>query len=797
MNQTSEPWAHLRGWLWEFAAGPLAILLAYIAGVALALYAHPLVLALLAALMAVSSGALAFRLASPRQAVLLLFAALCLGIFLGSVRLELQDSSRLDDYPGKYVMAELTVSKPASVKGERISFVGKATKIRLPREEFETGEDVMVQLDCPGGCQPPDSGILDEGAMVTVSGIVQLPTSTPGADFDYGQYLRRQGINAVISGSYERMELMPQRRGGIPGFVDAARRHARESLGIGGWGGASGLLLGMVLGDTAQVPEEVISDFRGSGLLHMLAVSGQNVVLLGFVIMLICRALLVPRLAATLIAILIICIYVPLTGAGPSIVRAGIVGVLGLMAYLFSRQTNAFHFLALAAAIIMTINPWSLLDPGFQLSFGAVLAIFLVAPVLRAPLLLLPAVLSEGIAITTAASLVTAPIMMYHFQQVSLVTVPANIAGELVAGPVMFLGTLSILLAPVSSLLAWTLNAIAAVCTGYLIVVARFFASLPGAVYIGSRPGVVAIVLFYGMLGGMVATARTIGFSGAARRLGLHRARLVVLALVLAALLGFACFSGSATGPPPAAYTVSILDVGQGDSTLIQVPGGATILIDGGPGSEVIDRLRESGVTRLDAVILTHPHADHLGGLDKVLNDYPVSAFYDSGFANASPAYRDLLKLVESKGISYGPLRRGQELIYGDLTLECINPGDAEKPDDLNANSVVTVASYHGLDILCTGDAEEETLASLELPQVEVFKIGHHGSKDASLARTLDKLQPDITVISVGEGNPYGHPAEDTLSKLRASGTRVLRTDLVGTVRVSLTDSGVQINTDR
>jgi competence protein ComEC len=463
---------------------------------------------------------------------------------------------------------------------------------------------------------------------------------------------------------------------------------------------------------------------------------------------------------------------------------------------LFSRQTNRYHFLAIAAAIILSLNPYSLLDPGFQLSFAAVIAIFLVAPVFAMPLAFLPPMLREVTSISAATGLVTAPITLFHFHQASMVTVPANIAAAPVAAPVMLLGVLSVLVSPISSDICWILNAAGAACTGYLITMARLFASLPFAVYTGNSPGLLAMILFYGMLGGIVMASRKFGFTAAAVRLKEHRRLALALVLLLVLLAGFACLSSS-PAHPPSNYTVSFFDVGQGDAVLIQVPGGATVLIDGGPGSSVLDRLKESGVAKLDAVILTHPHADHLAGLISTLKKYEVDTVYDGGSPSASPLYRDFLKEINEKHIRYQTVRRGQTILYGDLELKIYNPTDNQPPDDANANSVVIIARYQGLDILCPGDAEGEVLAGLDLPHVQVYKVPHHGSRDSLLKQVLSRIKPDIAVISVGEHNDYGHPAEDTLTKLREAGSVIFRTDRQGTIRISKTDNGVNVSTDR
>lgn len=742
------------------------------------------------------------RVPAPGAALLLLF--LFLGIFMGCLRLQLLERSFLAGLEGRQAVIDITVTGPAKQKGDKTTFVGHATGVQWQGNSAKVSEDILVESFCRQNC-PAEFSALQEGSLVRVHAAISKPVSSPGSDFDYGLYLRRRGINVTLQAGSEHLQILPERRGGISGLVDRIRSHARASLRTGTWGDSESLLQGMVLGDGHVVPDAIISDFQASGLLHMLAVSGQNVVLLGFILLLLLRALLMPRLAATVIAAAAICLYVPLTGAGPSIVRAGIVGVLGMAALVFSRQSDRYHFLALSAAVILSINPYSLLDPGFQLSFAAVLAIFFISPLFSRWLHFLPSALREAVAISAATGLATAPITLADFHQVSLVTVPANVAAAPVAGPIMLLGVLAIMVKPVMPLASWALVSAASVCTGYLISVARFFASFPGAVYAGGSPGLILTFAFYGTLAGMVLLARNGILTGARRRLKLRPGIAVPVALlpVILILFGFACARGAPAVSPPDSFRVSFLDIGQGDASLIQVPPGESspqgyaILIDGGPGSGVVDRLKESGVTRLDAVFMTHPDADHSAGLLPVLSSFPVSAVFDAAPPSSSGLYRDFLKLVEQKGISYNIARKGQILTFGGLMLKVLHPGDNMKENDSNANCIVLLASLDDLDILLPGDAEGEVLSTLNLTPMEVYKVPHHGSRDGAAAAVLNMIRPEVAVISVGEGNRYGHPTDQTLGAIKEAGARIFRTDRQGTVRVSYVDGNMVISTEK
>jgi competence protein ComEC len=249
--------------------------------------------------------------------------------------------------------------------------------------------------------------------------------------------------------------------------------------------------------------------------------------------------------------------------------------------------------------------------------------------------------------------------------------------------------------------------------------------------------------------------------------------------------------------PSPKRFTISFLDVGQGDSTLLQSPEGGTVLVDGGPaGDHLVDKLRRFGVRFLDVVVLTHPQADHEDGLEPVLRSFPVHLLLDGGRGSSLPMHRRLVSLARDRGALVRAGRAGERLRVGDLELHVLSPADpsgAAADDDPNDRAIVLLASYRGLDVFLPADAESNVTLGLPLAPVEVVKVAHHGSADPGLADLLESLGPKLAVIEVGTHNRYGHPAPATLATLAHAVPRVMRTDRDGDVRVSLVGRGLAI----
>ncbi len=565
----------------------------------------------------------------------------------------------------------------------------------------------------------------------------------------------------------------------------AIHDRAAEGLGQGVPPREAALARGFVLGEDDEVDAITKEDFRRSGLSHLLAVSGQNVTLLALLAMPLLGALGIPLRERLFWVLALILVYIPVAGAGPSIQRAGVMGALGVLATLAGRRSSRLYALVVAAVVTLAIDPGIAADVGWQLSFAAVLGILLLASALsRAIGARLGGgpwrrALAEGLAVTIAATLATAPLIAFHFETFSTTTLAANVLAMPAVAPAMWLGMLSAGLAQLPGLPLEPLNGLNALLLAYIAQVAAWCAAPQWAeipVHLDGR----GLALAYLALGtGLLLCWRW------PRQ---------TFALGAAALLCWVPLpSGGAGEELPAGLRVTVLDVGQGDAILFEPVGAPAVLVDGGPAGEgLAGKLEEAGVGGLGAAIVTHDQSDHVGGLEELLGAFPVERLL---FARLR---RDLVTGAAAVGAEPVRIAAGQELRFGRLRLQVLWPpaellGAASRGQDPNQLALVMEARWRHFSMLLAADAEAEAVP-LDPGPVDVLKVAHHGSDDAGLDDLLDRIQPQLAVISVGEGNSYGHPTRQTLLSLAEHHVPTLRTDSDGTIGIAVRRRSISVD---
>ena len=794
-------------------------------------------------------GAAAFALIVLLALRLPVLAALCAtlvltGAAIGDARLAALDApaDRVRDVPVSHLRAHLVTDPRASAFGSSAEvevadggLSGARLLMRAPR---------WARL-------PPRASIGTE--LILTGRLRPLGTAERDADaFDFTAHLRRRGVVGELL--LDAASPTGRRRGGLAGALDRMRERAERAVSAGLPPGESALARGMVLGQDERIDDSTRQDWRDSGLAHLLAVSGQNVMLLvALALPLLALASLGP-LARGGVLLVLVALYVPLAGAGPSLQRAGIMGAAGIAAMMLSRPASRWYALVLAAAATLALSPRAAADPGWQLSFAAVAGILLVGRPLAAALArgafellrdpdrpftrAIVRGLADGIAITVAATLATAPLVAHHFGAVPVAGVLANVVAFPAVAPAMWLGMMKGALGlagavvPFAEEPARLLGPPTRLPLAYLDRIAERCADLPGGRLELPLRSPAAVCAAYALMGAALAGLRTrgrrrpaagaeraaTGAEGAGKRgAGMAggrgagfaeraaawrrapRALRAGVVVAVVALLGLVSAAGLGAPSPPGALTVRFLDVGQGDATLVQHPDGTAVLFDGGPPEGgVIRLLRRAGVRRLAVVVATHASRDHHGGIAGVLARYPVGLLLDGGDGNADPGFRAVLDEAARRGVRRVAAAAPLTLRAGGLLIRILSPSPrppGPAPEDPNLRAVVAVVSSGAFDLLLSADAESEALLPLDLPDVEAMKVPHHGSADPGLPSVLDRLRPQVAAIEVGP-NTYGHPAPSTLAALDRAGVTTYRTDRDGTVTLSVENGRMLIETE-
>ena len=725
------------------------------------------------------AAALAAAAAGRRAVAVLAVGAALGGAALADARLAALDAGSLRAMTGQRWEGSATVLEPIREHGAHAS-----ARVRLAGLD----EVAVARLRVPGGGPSPRSRRPwpEVGRVVALAGRVE-----PLGKYDLFQ--ARRGAHGALE--VDRMRVTAAWRGGIAGALDRVRRRAEVGLARGLPRDEAALLRGMVLGQDERLTETVRTDFQRSGLAHLLAVSGQNVVLLAMLALGAGMVAGLPLRSRLAVALALVVLYVPLAGGGPSIQRAGVMGGAGLVAALAGRPASRWYAVGLAVVVTLALNPRASGEVGWQLSFAAVVGLLALAPRWREGLrrARVPGPLADAGAVTAAATVATAPLMALYFQQVSLASLPANLAAAPAVAPVMWLGMLGIAAAQVSPALCVPLNALNGPLLAYVEWIAHVAAEPPAAALPVRLGGPVGLALTYAVGGAAIVAVGRVWrwLAGAVRAPGRswHSPAAAVFIVVLAGLVAAPSLQG-ARPPQPGELVVSVLDVGQGDATLLQ-HGGASILIDTGPpGGPILRRLRESGVERLDALLLTHAEADHEGMALEIIAAFKPRLVLDGGAGWPTRVQRGLPRTAV-------PAHAGQSLTLGGIRLRLLwpprPPPDWRADGNPNDRAVVALARVGSFDVLLPADAESAVTGPLELPDVDVLKVAHHGSDDPGLPALLARTRPEFAAIEVGRENTYGHPTASTLAALRAAVPKVVRTDRDGTVRLRVTSAGMRI----
>ena len=653
---------------------------------------------------------------------------------------------------------------------------------------------------------PADTGrmVITYGMLLALHGDLSVsgPERNPG-EFNPRQYDRANGIagHFVVRGAAH-VRILEHRGGSWPMRTIIAPLRAailrQIDMTVGGEEGE--FLKGLLLGDRSGISSATNRAFIDAGVAHVLAVSGSNVAVVALILIFLYDLVRLPRGARPLMVAAGLVTYMILTGSQTPVVRATVMALVFLLAGVTERPSNAYNSLGLSALIILLYDAQQLFDVGFQLSFGAVFSIIHLYPRVNRWISRLPSGAwwqrsTLGIlrvcAVSLVATLGTLPMTAVYFGRVSLIGILANILVVPATGLSVVLGACGLVLGLVSSWAGSIEGAANAFVLHWTIAFTRVCASAPFATVDAFRFSAFHALPFY--------SALCLVFH--LRDNGVVRVSLITLL----ASLNVACFmvGDDVFDRPDGVLRVTFIDVGQGDAMLVECPGHSIILIDGGPWSPGIDAgektvtpfLKRRGITRADLLIVSHPDADHLGGVASVIRHFDIGRVIDNGQAAGSTLYSSYLSALTRRGRARIPAREGA-LIPVDTSLrlyvlapapQFVGPDSSGGHNDLNNASVVLKLVYGDVSFLFTGDAGEKAEQVMvkrfgKFLRSTVLKVGHHGSTTSSSPDFLKAVRPSFAALSVGLHNKFHHPSPVVIRRLESLGTTVMRTDRDGAV---------------
>jgi competence protein ComEC len=667
------------------------------------------------------------------------------------------------------------------------------------------------------------------GDAVIVDGPIRERPDSP-----YGLYLERIGAVGTLTSRSLRVERAAD---DLPGQLERLRRGAGEALTHVLPEPEAGLAAGILIGLRDRVDRDLAAAFTTAGVSHVVAISGWNIAIVAAAIAAMAGRL--GRRRRSVVTIVAIVAYVAFAGASASVVRAALMAAVVLLARESGRAGRAAAALGWAATLLLITDPDLIRDAGFQLSSLATAGLIAWGTPLTAWIESvgrgrLPHWLAESLGVSMAAQAATLPIILVSFGRLAILSPLVNllivplVAPAMAAGIVALGGGLAVV-AGAPAILGAVLGAPGWVILRILVLIVQTTAALPFASVTLTSPfdvvtaglatvGLIAVTWWRRSRNDTRRagadghpTARASPTPAVATGKGVDAGRRARRAAVAALIVAVSVAGSVVAARPTTSPRVSVLDVGQGDAILVEGSRGGRLLVDGGPDPDrllvALDRRIPPWDRRIDAVVLSHPHEDHVAGLALLLERYHVDRVFEPGMRGPGPGYGAWLReLAGPKAPVRLGLAAGDRLAVDEIQLRVLWPIRGQVPavppdggTGINNVSVVLLGDVGSRRFLLMGDVEQDIDPSLltgGLPHVDFLKVAHHGSRTATTQAFVDAVRPSVAVASAGSGNPYGHPAKATLDRLTTAGARVLRTDRDGSVVVGFEARAMTVRTE-
>ncbi|HEY3122415.1 MAG TPA: DNA internalization-related competence protein ComEC/Rec2 [Vicinamibacteria bacterium] len=744
-------------------------------------------------LLALAAAQLLLTLAAPERArpAALLSAALAAGAAAAGIERESYDAMPLRRWTESAPADQPVRLRGAAARDLRESAEGCSLLLDVDALAADGRERPMAgraRIEVGGEAAPPR---LVEGDRVTVWARLSLPHGygDPGV-FDSAEQARRDRVHAV---GYCKSRLLARREAGSdagPVRAMAARLRAwsRERFQETVPGAAEeGLVRAMVLGDRSGIDRETAEPFRIAGTYHVLALSGAQVALVAALLSAALRRLGLALLPSSLLVCGSVAFYAVLVGGEFPVTRAAAMSIVVIAGRALGLDADLLNLIGLAAGLLIVAAPSALGDVAFQLSFGATVAIVVLARPIAERLPRLPLRAEQLIAASLAAQVALAPLLMLHFHRLAPAALILNIAAVPLSAAVLLTGFAVLIaaaaappLVPLCAGAAWLAARLlllsAAVTQGHPLLDPRLPA--PSALALALHAAGVVLLLDRGRFGrGLALTAA---------------------GLALTAFAGGPAADGR--------LQLTVLDVGQGDALVLRSPTGRLRLVDTGGGrpgrfdlgeAVVAPFLWSEGVRRIDNITLTHAHPDHVGGAPFLLRHFDVREVWEGAAPREDGGYRELDAALRG-AVTRRSVGRGVAETWDQVQLTVLGPSGGPPPRRTrNDDSLVVRVGFGRVSFLLTGDIEGAAEAGLSRAPVDVVKVPHHGSRSSSTAAFVDALAPRVAIVSAGPRNPFGHPHPEVLERYLRRGALVLRTDRDGAVTVSTDGQRLWLRTFR